>query len=347
VSPSKRTGKLIYAGVLFAFACGLTLLFQSSSAAENYESAKREGKLVLYTDQVGEIAEKVIAGFKEKYPGIDVDYYRGDTTEVSQRLETEAAAGRQLVDVITGTVRRSRLIPQDLLASYASPELANYPSDLNPPHHRWSVYSVSLTSLAWNTRLVPAGQEPKDWNDLLDPKWIGKIGMQDPLQGGGAASWFATMYVAWGEQRWSEYMRKLGAQQIRYGRYLQVQDMLGGGEVLVMAAAYPDYLQSSLKAKGAPVEWGVSNPVVRTGLAVDLISHAPHPNAGRLFVDYMLSRDAQRMSAQLGRLPALQSEWPPAFDRLKAANFIDSADEVESQRADFFKEKLKEFFGRR
>jgi iron(III) transport system substrate-binding protein len=333
--------------LICALAGGITLASQSAPGAEAYDSAKREGKLILYTDQVGEIAEKVISGFKQKYPGIDVDYYRGDTTEVSQRLETEAAAGRYLVDVITGTARRSRLVPQDLLASYASPELANYPPDLNPPHHRWSVYSVNLTSFAWNTRLVPTGQEPKGWDDLLDSKWTGKIGMQDPLQGGGAASWFATMYVAWGEQRWSEYMKTLGAQQIRYGRYLQVQDMVGGGEILVMAAAYPDYLQSSLKAKGAPVEWGVSNPVVRTGLAVDLVSHAPHPNAGKLFIDYMLSRDAQRMSAQLGRLPALQSEWPPAFDRLKGANFIDSADEVEAQKADFFREKMREFFGRR
>lgn len=324
------------------------LLPGAALASTNHEAAKREGKLVLYTDMPGETVERLIAALKAKYAGIDVEFFRGDTTQVFQRFQTETAAGRHSVDALTSTVRRTRhMVPRNMVAPYKSPELANYPADIVPPHNLWSVYAITLTGFAWNTRQVPQGQEPKGWDDLLDPKWRGRIGMQDPLQGGGVASWIATMYAAWGETKWADYMTRLAAQQPRYGRYLQIQDLLGGGEIAIQCAAYPDYVQSTLKAKGAPVEWGVPDPVVRTSLSTSVSANAVRPAAAKLFVDFLLSAEAQRTLAERGALPALRAQWPDVFARLANARFVDSADEIEEEKQEFFQAKMKEFFGRR
>lgn len=337
---SRRAAVIGTVAILSAASSTITL-------AQPSDAARREGKATVYTDQPTEMLDKLTTLFKSKNPGMDVEFFRGDTTQVTQRFDTETAAGRHYADMLTSTVRRSRLFPENAMQPYKSPATANYPADLNPANNRWAVYAVTLTSFAWNTRLVPAGQEPKTWEDLLDAKWRGKIGMQDPLQGGGVASWIATMYAAWGEAKWTDYMKKLAAQQPRYGRYLQVQEMLGSGEISVMAAAYPDYIESSMKSKGAPVEWGAPNPVVRTGLSLNLSANAPRPNAGKLFFDFLLSADAQKIQAEAGRLPALEAQWPPVFAKLKSTSFIDSADELEAQRADFFRAKIQEFFGNR
>jgi iron(III) transport system substrate-binding protein len=339
----RRTLGLLATGALLA-----SVLPRTASAQATYDAARREGKLVLYTDMPGETIERKIALFKSRHPGIDVEFFRGDTTQVFQRFQTETAAGRHSVDALTSTVRRMRHMARDkMLASYQSPATANYVKDMNPNHGLWAVYALSLTSFAWNTRQVPSGQEPRSWEDLLNPRWKGKIGMQDPLQGGGVASWIATMYQVWGEARWTDYMTRLAAQSPMYGRYLPVQDALGGGEIAVMVAAYPDYVQATLKAKGAPVEWAVTNPVVRTPLATGVSANAPRPNAAKLWVDFLLSADAQKVLADRGALPALQTQWADHFARLKAATFVDPADELEEQRQAFFQAKMREFFGKR
>jgi iron(III) transport system substrate-binding protein len=334
--------------MLLPVAAVVGLLPEDVGANNHYEAAKKEGALTIYIDQNIETVQALIAVFKGKYPGINVDFYRGDTSQVIQRFETESAAGRHTVDVFTGTERRGKvLMPKKLLAVYKSPELSAYPREVQPDHGFWSVYSITTTAFAWNTQVVKKGEEPKDWKDLLDPKWKDKLGMQDPLQGGGAASWVATMYAAWGEQPWTDYMSRLGAQRPRYARYLQVQDMLAAGEIAVMVAAYPDYLEQTLKAKGAPVEWGTPNPVVRTGLSIQLSANAPHPNAGKLFVDFMLSDEAQALLAKSGKLPALQSQWPSTFARFRSTSFVPPADDLEMEKFDFLQGKIKEFFGKR
>jgi iron(III) transport system substrate-binding protein len=332
--------------LLVVAAVGLTV--GDVGASDHHEAAKKEGTLILYTDQNIETVQALIAAFKSRYPGVNVDFYRGTTSQVIQRYETETAAGRHNADVFTATERRGKaMMPKGWLATYRSPELARYPKGLQPEHGGWAVYSVTTTAFAWNTQQVPKGQEPKTWRDLLDPRWQGKVGIQDPLQGGGSASWIATMYGVWGESAWTEYMTKLAAQRPRYDRYFQVQDLLAAGEITVMVAAYPDYVEPSLKAKGAPVEWGTPAPIVRTGLSVQLSAHAPHPSAGKLFIDFLLSEQGQGLLAKNDKLPALQSQWPAAFARLQKAEFVPPADELEQQRFDFFQGKMREFFGKR
>ena len=335
--------------VMAAFAVMAAGLFAVSvaSAQSTYDRAKEEGKLTVYSDQTIETIQALSDGFKAKYPGIDVDFFRSDSTKLIQRFETESAAGRHVADAMTTVDRLTKgLVKKGLTQEYRSPQLANYPDDLHVPSGQFSNWGVSLTSFAYNTNEVSAADAPKDWEDLLDPKWKGKIGMQDPLSGGGAKMWVVTMFRELGSDKWEDFMAKLSSQDIIYGSYLPIREMLISGEISIQVAAYPDFTEP-VKVDGAPVEWSAPRFLGFVGLTAFVSKNAPHPNAGKLFVDFMLSKEGQDIIGQRRLIPALGESRPGAYARLNDSRIVPNAVETLQGREEFFDKKLKEFFGKR
>lgn len=325
----------------------LSLAVSGPAAADLYEEAKKEGNLTIYTDQPVERIQILIDKFEEKYPGIDVDFHRSDSTSLLQRFETESAAGRHTADVMTSVDRLARvMVNKGLVEPYASSELGNYPQDLHAENNNFSIYGVSLTSFAWNTDLVSESNAPKTWEDLLDPKWKGKIGMQDPLSGGGAKMWVVTMYRELGEEKWLQFMEQLVEQQPLYGSYLPIRQKLISGEIEIQVAAYPDFTEPE-KAKGAPVDWGSPRFIGYVGLTVFLSKNARHPNAGKLFIDFMLSEDGQEIIAQNKLIPAMADKRPGAYARTSGSRVVPNAVETLAGREEFFDQKMQELFGKR
>lgn len=333
---------------LGAAAAAYPLLGASAQETEAalHAAARREGELVLYTGTLVEVIEDLTKAFQAKYPGVRTQYWRGDTSQVTQRFETEAAAGRHTADLLLLTDRQSKILhARGLTQPYRSRHLGNYQTELHAKEDAYANYALTLASFAWNTQLVPAAETPKTWEDLLDPRWAGKMAIQDPLQAGGAGIWFITLYEVWGEQRWTEYFTRLGRQRLRYGRYLQVQEMLASGEVAIQIAAYPNYIEP-LKARGGPADWGTPDPVIWTGLSISMSKRAPHSAAAKLFTDFMLSAEAQARLNNLGLLPALRNEWPAGYARLANARLYPQAHELEAARLAFFQRKMREMFTR-
>lgn len=331
---------------LAAFGLAVSPPAAAQSEQELYEKAKAEGELSLYTDIQVAVAQAMIEGFKKKYSGIDVDFFRGDSGQVTQRFETETAANRHLADLVTLTDRQSKLLfAKGLTAPYRSRHLDKYPAELHAPNNAWSTYGTVQLGIAWNTDLVKDADAPKSFQELLEPKWKGKIGMQDPLQGGGAGIWVATMYGLWGEQQWTDFMSKLGAQELRYARYLEVRDMLAGGEVHVQLVAYPAFTQPIID-KGAPIKWALIDPALFTGLTLNLSKNAPHPNAAKLFIDYVLSEEGQKTLAANSQVPALPSALPDIYQPISKVKLVPQAHELESEKGDYFREKMQEYLKR-
>lgn len=339
---------------LLAGGLGLTTapLLGSATHAQAVDPAKvaaarREGRLVFYSGQTVEAIQGIAQSFERAYPGIRVEYIRGDLSQILQRYITETAAGRPSADVLDLVERRSKeMADRNLAASYRSPLLDAFPQDMRAPGDLWTNYAMHLGSFAWNTERVRAGEEPKEWNDLLNPRWRGRIGMQDPQQSGGSSIWIVTMFEAMGEQRWNEYMRQLATQQFRYGRYLQVQEMLVAGEIDVMVAAYPNYVEP-VRQRGAPINWGNPRPTMRTFFSLTVAKNAANANAARLFCDHMLTADAQRLLIDMQLLPARRESWPAAYNRLEGTPFIQQAFELENTRPDWFRDRIREFFAPR
>ena len=311
-----RRGFTLGLGAAAAAIPGLRASAQDTEAAL-HAAARREGELVLYTGTLVEVIEDLTKAFQAKYPGIRTQYWRGDTSQVTQRFETEAAAGRHTADLLLLTDRQSKVLhARGLTQPYRSRHLGNYQTET-----------------------------PKTWEDLLHPRWAGKMAIQDPLQAGGAGIWFITLYEVWGEQRWTEYFTRLGRQRLRYGRYLQVQEMLASGEVAIQIAAYPNYIEP-LKARGGPADWGTPDPVIWTGLSISMSRRAPHSAAAKLFTDFMLSAEAQSRMNDLGLLPALRDQWPAGYARLANVRLYPQAHELEAERMAFFQRKMREMFTR-
>lgn len=334
------------AGALAAFGVGIAS-GAGSAFADIYTLAKQEGKLTIYTEQTVETIQSLIDGFNARYPGVKTDFFRGDSTKVTQRFETESAAGRHTADVVTSVDRLAEnKWKKGLFQPYVSPEAASYPEGIQFPDGRWSNFGLSLISFGINTDKIKPEDAPRDWEDLLDQKWKGRLGIQDPLSGSGSKMWAVSMYREMGEEKWRDYMARLTAQDLVYGDYLTIREQLAAGEIWIQVAAYPDYTEP-LKVKGAPVDWGVPSYMFYVTTTIALSKNAPNPNAGKLFIDFMLSKEGQDILGRNRLIPARPEARPGTFARINDARLEHTAVETLRANEDFFADELQRIFGNR
>ena len=326
-------------------AAAAALLGREALAQDRLAAARGEGRVLLFSGQSADVLARLKRDFEARHRGVTLETWRSDLSPLIQRFVTETAANRPTADVLDLVERRSvELAERGLAASYVSPEQAALPQDARTDG-MWTNYSLHLGSFAFNTQRVQ--NPPQDWDDLLDPRWRGRIGIQNPVQGGGAAIWVITMYEAWGEARWTDYMRRLAAQNLRLGNYFQVQDMLAGGEIDIQVAAYPNFVEPFIRRTNARIGWAVPNPVMRTFNTLTIARSAANPNAARLLVDFIASAEGQALMAELDLLPVRAASRPPAYARLAGATFADQAWRLELTRPDWFRDRIRDFFAPR
>lgn len=335
-----------------AFAAGLVGLASAFPVVANAQSeeaiaaAKEDGKLVLYSDLPAEVVEALTNAFSAKYDGIAVEFFRGDTSQVMQRFETESAAGTHLADVVTTTDRQSKILrSKGFTAPHTAANIDAYPENLRAPDDAWNNYGLVTLGIAWNTEEVAEDEVPTSWDELIEPQWKGRLGIQDPLQGGGAGIWVVTMYDILGEDAWETYMTALGQQDMRYGRYFEVREMLASGEIDLQLIAYPSFTQPIIN-DGAPIAWTHLDPSLYTGQSLNLSANAPNSDAGKLFIDFVMSDDGQTIMADMNQVPALSDKLPEVFAPIAEANLLPQAHELEQERFDLFQERMKAFFTR-
>ncbi len=260
------------------------------------EGARKEGALLIYT--TGTQIQPLIDRFKQKYPYLRTELARAPSIDVAAKVMEEYSAGVYLADAFE-LAAHGLLVPRDqgLLAPFTSPEAANYePTAIEPGRH-WISVREGYTGIGYNTTKIPAAEAPKTYADLLDPKWKGKMAISSLSVT--AANWVGTMIVAHG----LDFVRKLGAQQIRPYRVTAraVANLMISGEVALSPTTYYSHVEAS-RAQGAPLAWVAPGPVPVTDTSVALAAKAPHPHAAMLFVDFLLTREAQLMYRDLGYL---------------------------------------------
>jgi len=267
--------------------------------AEKIEGARKEGSLMYYTAMGIADSTALVKRFQEKYPFIKTDMFRAGGEKLLVRLLTEARAGRYIPDVIQLSDFRSYAVKKEgLLLKYSSPESKAYPEVFKDPDGYVTIYFNSNV-IGYNTRLVTAREAPKDYQDLLQPQWRGKLGMDVS-----DIKWFTGQLKIMGEEKGANYMRKLASQKPRnvVGNTL-TSNLLSAGEFPVAVNVYPHQVEE-MKRVGAPIEWVPVPPVLATPQMIGVSSHARHPNAGKLFVDFALSREGQELIQSFNRLSA-------------------------------------------
>jgi len=278
---------------------------------EVVKGAKKEGKLIYYSALTVREGLELAAAFEKKYPFIKVTLFRSGGGALMNKVLTEARAGRYAFDVVGGRGEMIQAFKEkNLLGAYRSPETARIDPDLFDKEGYWYTYYVVPNALGYNTKLVKKDEVPKTYEALLEPKWKGrKISMDNEayllLQG---------LASAWGREKAVDYMRKLAAQDpvLSRGNTERVTMTSAGEYPLIIAYAHTVERD---KFKGGPMDWVALEPAVVEIDPLMVGSKAPNPNAARLFLDYLLSKEGQAMLLEFQRIP-VRSDVEPKPARL-------------------------------
>jgi len=287
---------------LFRFGLlGLSLAVPDGARAAEpkvIEAAKKEGQVVWYTTTALEVSKKFGDEFQKKYPFVRVDIFRTNNSPLVARVLSEATAGRTLWDLVGGGGELYTPIAQKkLFGQYRSPESKMLDSDLYDKNAYWTAYTASTYVLGYNTRQVKKDEVPKTYEALLDPKWKGgKItvdtsgGMLHALSG------------TWGKEKAIGYFKALAAQNpvAQDGNTLRAQLIAAGEFALGFNLAHGTQL---LANRGAPTDWVALEPAVMRIIILGLAAKAPHPNAARLFYDFVISKEGQEILKSFNRVP--------------------------------------------
>jgi len=307
------------------------------------EGARKEGKAVLYTSNSQ--IEGLMTDFQKKYPFIKVDAVRGQNTEIQQRLREEFRANTVLADVVESSGEgMGQMVPLDVFQEYFSPDLAAYDESSITRGPGGNVLVLAdrevYPGLAWNTNLVNSAEAPKTFDDLLDPKWKGKMGIVSSSTG---TNWVGLLMNVKGE----EYVKKIAQQQVKVQNITAaaLTDLVVSGEVpMSPVIGYADVLQA--QAKGAPIQWAPQEVVLTTVGASSLVNKAPHPYSALLLLDYLHSREGQTAARDGQQIASPRKDVPtaglPAVQKLVMSQKY-TPDEYAKQAADW--EKLfKQYF---
>lgn len=325
----------------------LLLLVPSSLFAQEVkreaiiEGAKKEGKLQIYGLLAVPEHMQIIQRFKEKYPFIEASLYRANSERLYTRIENEARANTYLVDVIgVSSFQFYQLMKRGLIGRYESPERRFFDPAFRDKEGRWTAYYTNPMVTAYNTRQVTAQDAPKDYGDLIDPKWKGKLVMEDE-----EIEWFATMMSFWGEEKGLAYMQRLAAQNylFRAGHTLMTQ-LVAAGEYPAAVILYGPQTQS-IRNSGAPIDWHPLNPTVSGTNMMGIAAKAPHPNAAMLYIDHMLSEEIQKdfLSNKFFKVSARQGISSAVMQKLSKVKVI-PVDHTQSENFEKHRRRFREIF---
>lgn len=333
--------------LLWVWATAVALFHGSANGAsdEMVKGALKEANLMIYgTTQIDHM-HALIKQFNQKYPAIKTSYLRQGTTAVYERILREQRTGLFSADVYGGIggLQAWLLAQKGALAPYPSAERATISNNLKDKDGYWTAaYTVSFVT-AFSTKEISRAEAPRSYDDFLLPKWKGKMWLnEDDIE------WYATMFEIMGKDKAPQFMRRLAQQDLRYGRDPSLAiELLCAGEFPLMIGIHFHHTER-LKQKGCPLDWVVTEPGYnRPPIAIGLAKNAPHGNAGKLFIDFILSQEGQRAIQTIAlRYPVRPDvELSGALLKLKGIRFWDSNWDTVFRNIDSHQKSFRQTFG--
>jgi iron(III) transport system substrate-binding protein len=296
--------------LIVLLALGVLIPSDASRAADAalIAAARKEGKVVWYTTLiVNQAIRPLKAAFEKAYPGIELQYARADESPTAAKILEEGVAGRVQADIFDGITSMVPLGRARLLASYVPSAAGQYQPELKDPAGHWNALLLYVFTPGINTTLVPKDQAPKTYQDLLDPRWQGKMAW-NPSSIAGAIGFVGNILVSMGEERGMEYLQALARQRVVNveASSRAILDQVIAGEYAIGLMSFNHHTVISAQ-KGAPSDWLKIEPVPVALDAAGILKDAPHPNAARLLMEFLTSEDGQTVLRKADYLPALAS----------------------------------------
>ena len=286
------------------------------------EAAKKEGDLTVY--HVYPNLPIVMAAFTKKY-GIKVKPWRAGSEAVLQRVVSEARAGRSVVDVMQNNAPESEAAHQEkLLQEVRSPFHPDLHAVAVPAHKEWVGITLDIWTTAYNTNKIKKEDLPKTYQDLLDPKWKGQLGIE-----GDNNVWFGSLMGHLGEEQGLKLFSNIVATNgisVRKGHSLLTM-LVSSGEVPLALTVY-SWNPEQLKLKGAPLEGHILQPVIGQTSAISILKKSPNPHAALLFYEFMIS-EGQKLLHEANFIPSSKKIDTP-FTNVPV-KFVDPAQAIAMQ----------------
>jgi len=309
-----RSLRLLVASLLFCLASPAF-----AQDAKLLEAAKKEGgKVVVYGSLESNTVDVIKKAFESR-TGISVDYWRASSTKVMDRAVSEYRAGRPLYDVVlTNAAPMEILKKEGVFAKYESPTNADFPKEvIDKDGVLGPSYRSNVISILFNAKMVKADEAPKTLEELLDPKWKGKLAMPDPTQHTTTTTWLVNLeHVLGGREPADKFVRALGAT-----KPFLVESFIPAAQAVVrgekpLAISYLKYVLIYGR-DGAPMDFVRLPKLLGEGHNVALAGKAPHPNAGKAFIDFFLDNESMRIMAEMGEFVTRKGVYPPLRDAAK------------------------------
>jgi iron(III) transport system substrate-binding protein len=281
-----------------------------------WAAGAQERVVNVYTSMQVQDSQPIAQAFEKKH-GIKVNLWRASGEKIVQRVLTEARGGRFDVDVVeTDGAQMEILYREKQLAPLQDVSVRDIPEAILPAHRHYVPTRLSLYVLAYNTRLVPPNEVPARYEDLLQPKWSGRIGIE-----AADVAWFAAVAKAMGQgaapsgtgsdDKGLDFFRRLAANKpsLRSGHTLMAE-LVAAGELAMAIDAHVQGV-ARLKDKGAPIDWKPLQPAFGQPSSVGIAQRAPHREAARLFAEFILSREGQEIIKSRNRVPSSRAVASP------------------------------------
>jgi iron(III) transport system substrate-binding protein len=235
----------------------------------------------------------LVQAFEKKY-GVKVSVWRSSSEKVLQRAVQEARANRPGMDVAeTNGPELEAMSREKILQKVNSPHLKDLIEQAIRPHGEWVGTRLNVFVQAYNTNAVKKSELPRTWDDLANPKWKGKLGIEQE-----DADWLAGQFAEMGDARAEKAFRAIvqaNGVSVRKGHTLLTQ-LVASGEIPLALTVY-NYKAEQLKAKGAPIDWFHIGPAIARPNGIGVAKNAPNPHAAVLFYDFEISEEGQKILA--------------------------------------------------
>ncbi len=292
---------------------GLAALMQMASSAfaaeplsDLYEAARREGLVTWYSVILAEEAALPLArAFEARYPGIRVDHQRGNTQMNAQRVIAEAKAGATKADVFDGSTTVAPLLAEALVEAYTPPSARDIPEKYRDAQGRWNAVLLEFLTVGYDADRVAARDLPRSRDDLLAPKWRGRMVWSATPGLTGGAGFLANTFMELGDDAGTAFLQRLKQQDVAAYKgdgHAVIGEIVSGKYALgLQIFNHHTFIERGL---GHPIDWLRMEPVLSFSNNMGLVKGSPHPNAARLFIDFALSPQGQTIIRDGRHIPA-------------------------------------------
>lgn len=267
--------------------------------------ARKEGAVVFYSGMiVNQALRPLTEAFQNRYPFIKMTFWRADSEVITTKIAAEERAHNPVGDLIEGTGIGELAVREGIAQPAFSPQVNAIPQRLRDPRQLWTPTRMSYFSIAYNTQLVKRQEAPKSYDDLLDPKWKGRMAWPT-LSAIGAPLFVTNLRLAWGDAKAIAYLQRLRTQNVvnfGAGNPRTLVDRVIAGEYPIALQVFAHHPLISA-AKGAPVTSRLLAPVASAAATIVVPKDVRHPYAAMLLMDFLLSSEGQKILAASEYLP--------------------------------------------